>query len=366
MDFDGNRRQLAAAMEASAELLARLGGPHGLTAALLRRQLDGMAASRKAPRDAAIVALRGEWFSHLSEAAAAAAIAAELRRYAAAAWKRSDRALEAAPLAYLGTAKELLFNILRLSEGKPPGAEAVRKILASARAGKIPALEFTSQLRLDSSRDPRSAPMSFEDPILAAALRDLPEVKAAQARAIDAEIAERRRRLAAIEKSDGEARKAYPKEEAKRSAAVERLRQAERDLATAQRELSAVNAAIAADRNARESERRLNELALLAGDWSAIEQFRLDALDEQERARKHIITRSSFKRNEITGRIEHTAQSNIASVNRRVLAILASIREAPDLRLLADVRELPARLAAIKAGWPPVEDLPDGPLAPAK
>jgi hypothetical protein len=48
------------------------------------------------------------------------------------------------------------------------------------------------------------------------------------------------------------------------------------------------------------------------------------------------------------------------------LAIVASVRNLPDLRLIADVREIPAKITAIKASWPPVEDLPGETLAPAK
>jgi hypothetical protein len=365
MDMEASRRELAAAMEASAELLERLAGRHALTAALLRHQLGGMAAPRKAHRDAAIVALRADWFAHLSEAGAAAAIAAEIRRYCASAWKRADRSLEETPLSYRGTAKELLFRIARLSDGKAPGAEAIRKILANSRAGKISRLESTCRLRFPPSSASRTA-MTFEDHKLAAALREMPEVKAAQARAIDAEIAERRRRLAAIEKINGEAAKAYPKEEAKRSAAVERLRQAERDLKLAQRELDAINASIANDRGARESARREHELTLIVGDWSSIEQFRLEALGEAERTRKAVVSRTTNRRNEITGKIERASQSNYPSVTRRLSAIVDSIRELPDLRLIADVREIPSKIAAIKANWPQIEDLPGEALAPAK
>jgi hypothetical protein len=200
--------------------------------------------------------------------------------------------------------------------------------------------------------------MSFEDSKLAAALRDIPEVKAAHARAIEEEIATRRSHLAAIAKLDAQGEKSYAKEEARKAASLVKVRQAERDLQTVIAEYNAVLAGVSSERREREDVRRRHELALLDGDWKVVDLFENDCLTELERVRRSGQSQILSTRNARTGRSSSETVSNSNSVRARLEAVSASFRAAGELRLIPDPHDLPARIAEIKASWPRVDDIP--------
>jgi len=353
-----DRRETAEAIEASAELLERLGAQHVQAARLLRRQLAGVAALRLAHRDRALVALRTTWFRELPTAAAAREIAAFLNRYRASKWRRRDCTLSEPPESYVGMPDELYFKIVALSGDKVPGVAAIRKIIAGT--GKILVLESSTHFAL-ASREMEKPPVTYVDAKLAATVKAMPGFQEAEARAIEAEIAGRKQHLDAIKKLDAEGARAFAPEEKRKDLAIAKVRQAERDLRTASVELDAVVQAVYRERLARETARRQHEGALLEGDFAAINTFCRDADVEMERTRKAVVSQEKVVRNRITRQVERWRIGNGASIKRRMAAILESIREAPNLRLLADLREIPDKLAAMRASWPPIGDVPPFP-----
>ena len=359
MSLEPSRREIAGDLEQSAQLLERLGGRHAHAARFLRERLDGMAASRLAHRDAAILELRTRYFDGLTNNAAAGEIAKMARRYAATRWRR-DRAFTEPRASYVGFPDELLFRIVALSGNKLPGSARIRKILDSARVAKIHALESSRHLALTSARDTRSEDLFVDQ---SAILERLPDYQAAKTHAIEDGIAARRVHVAAIETIDADATKAWPKEEKRKAEAIAKVRRAELDLRTAGAEFNAVAGAVATERHARETARRTHEGALLVGDWSAIDAFVREAQTEYDRTCKAVQWKEIVVRNLVTQRLERQRVGNGHSIKQRCAAIIESIREAPNLRLIADPREIPERLAAMRAKWPPVRDPSDLPAA---
>ena len=60
-------------------------------------------------------------------------------------------------------------------------------------------------------------------------------------------------------------------------------------------------------------------------------------------------------KNPMTGRVTRIVVSNGGSVAARVKAIYASMREAPQLKMVADRRQLPATITKIVESWPVVQ-----------
>jgi hypothetical protein len=292
----------------------------------------------------------------LPTAAAAREMSVFLRRYYASAWRRLDCMRDAPPESYIGMPAELYFRVCALSGDKLPGEAAIRKIIAAA--GKILALENSSVFAL-ASRPMEKPLVTYIDAKLAATVKAMPGFRQAEARAVEAEIAERSGHIEALKQLDEEATKAFAPQEKRRAAAIARVRQAERDLHLANVELGAVVSAIDSERRAYTVARREHEGALITGaDWSAIDAFWDEAMDEYARTQKAVQTYEVTTKNRVTGRVDRQSTGNGRRIKARLRAIMESVHAAPALRLeLADPRELPARLAAFKAAWPPVEDV---------
>ena len=351
-----------AAFELSAALLERLGGPHGLSARLIRERLSRLAAARNLHRNAAIVALRTGWLAPLSNAAAATEITKRVRRYLTSVWKRRDKFAPAVPSSYLGTPAELLFKIVAFSDERPPGTSMIRRILDEAKTAKIEPLESGARFLLESRPNLKGETV-HQDFQAIATLKTMPGFREAEQRATEAEIAARRTHLAAIDRLDADATKAYARQEKRVETAIAKTRAVERELKTATTEALAVQHAVGQERFAYQRERAEHETALLQFDQSPITEFELACFDELERVRKAGQSRESVNVNARTGRADRAVVSNAKSLNARLYAVAASMRQAPELRLIADPRDLPAPIAEMKANRPKIEDLGIGEAA---
>ena len=361
MNAGPSRREIAAALQGSVELLECVGGRHALAAQLLRERVAEMAAARQAHRDKAIVALREAFFPRFSVYAAAPLIAGALARYAASAW-RHERSLPQSPEASRGKLAEALFTIMRLNDDKPVSAATARRALGAAEAAQNRTVEMSGRSRLQCGQQTGTPKMlAYADDI--AILTGTADFKAKKARFVEDEIAARRIHLAAIERLDAEATKAYGRQEKRREAAIAKVRAAERELKTVTSEALAVQHAIGQERDAYQRERAEHETALLDFDQCLITEFERACIDELERVRKAGQTSQTLARNERTGRVERSVISNSKSLLARLYAVGASMRLATELRLIADPRELPARIAEMKTSWPTIEDLGTGETA---
>lgn len=177
-------RRVDALRRAAAEL--ELSG-HAADAALARRlyeTADAAAADPLRQRDAAIVALAETFAGAGSRWRIAGAVASEIRRYGASAWRRRDHRLAEAPLEYsTNDRKRALFAAMR-ADAAVIGPKQIDRILASACfQTRILGHEkpvFLSSEGGDLSRSPQTkgravnAIVKFSDSDIIAALRDAP------------------------------------------------------------------------------------------------------------------------------------------------------------------------------------------------
>lgn len=170
------------------------------------------------------------------------------------------------------------------------------------------------------------------------------------------QVAERRRTLIdGITKLNAEAELAYPGEEKRKAAAIAARDSARVALQLADAKMIEAHAEVAGARLARETKRRGYEEALLSVDFSAIDGFVRWTVDEADRVRKLVDRIEAVERNERTGRSHIKVVSNSRSIRARCRALLEAAEAARDLRVtVADPREIPARLNALRDALPAV------------
>jgi hypothetical protein len=369
--IEGGDQALLQSVEAATPLLERLGGPYRPIALALRAWMDGEAVARLARRDAAIIELATRWYGDLSNNAAAAEIAQSLRRYETTTWRRRDALLSDPPPSAFGTARELEWRILREGLGKALGRSRIRQILDESPFANLRLLRLASvppRIRHDEPEPALNAQPKVEEIIRATEIfRATPEFQKAAARAEDKQAAERQARLDAIAKLNAEMEKAWPRHEKLKAESLAREQDAVRALKAASQEHQKTLGAVAAERSTYESERRAHEEALIAGEWPEISEFIDKCYKEMELARAALSTRSYMRRNARTGKAEEVRVSNSKLVEERTQAISRSVRDALDLRMIADRRKLPAAIEEIIESWrPPLADLLASPNDPSE
>ncbi len=186
-------------------------------------------------------------------------------------------------------------------------------------------------------------------------VRATPEFQAATERAHEKTVLERQAHLDALAKLDSAATKAWPSYEKLRAESLAREQEALAALKAAAAEHQRVRAAVAAEQFAYESGRCEHEAALIAGEWPEISDFLETCEAKIKLAKAAYVRETRSVKNLRTGKTVRLEIANGASIAARVKAICASMREAPDLRLIADRRQLQARFAEIAASWPTVE-----------
>jgi hypothetical protein len=108
-------------------------------------------------------------------------------------------------------------------------------------------------------------------------------------------------------------------------------------------------------RLAHERDYALAELSLRnSGASSAIDEFLSLTIDDLDATRKKSTSIETVEENAATGKTTRRAASNAPSVAVRIRAIHAAREAAHDLRLAPDQHDVGARLAALRAGLPPV------------
>lgn len=365
LDLPADDAELRASASALAELGARLGAPYAKAASAIRARLAADPGARR-ERDALIVALRRHWFDGLSNNEAAAEIARETARYEATAWRRGDRALSAPPPSAFGTAREHYWRILRASDGPKRGprrqtlalaARTVREILDAAPIGDQSRFRAPTTRRMLKFKVENTATRSKVNaiPKFEKIVAEMPGFRDAERKAIDREVAERQAHLDAIERLAAEAEKSWPRHERLKADALEKVREAERALKFANDDLAKVLYAVSAERLAYENDRRQRESALIAGDWPELTAFRDRCHAEITTALQGQESREVARRNPVTGRTERLMVSNSRSIGARVVSINGTLSSFEILKLIADRRDLPARLNALVAAWPKVE-----------
>ncbi len=330
------RPQVMESFRDLAALGSEIGGRYLLAAGLIEAALGSSAQARMARRDAAIVALRG-FVDEPSESSAAAEIVRRLHHYAASAWERAERSLSSPPAVSIGTEREWCWRVLHAGGGNVPGHRRIRQILAAERIGNETRVDIANVRRDRSGRQIERRPMTAQSNVLELLSRT-PEF----ARAIKQEgsriVAERRQRLAEIARLDEEGRRAWPRQEKKKSESLARLDAAFATFKAASAEHQNAIASVERERLASESERRRHEIALMNGCPSEqIDAFARECHRELDRVR------------------ETAADS--ASAQPRIKAILASLRNLNDLRIMADLNAIPTEIARIRASWPTLSEV---------
>ncbi len=360
---------LTASLEALAALGARLGSPYGLGAAHILQRLEATAAARLRRRNAALVELRHRWYPEASNNKAAFEISRELMRYEASGWLRRDAQLSEPPPSAIGTVRELQWRALKDSEGGAPGPRRLRQIFAASVDWQQNALPIANQTQFHLGLDTpghSSARSSFLSalPNVELIVREMPGFKEAANRAQATAIAERQAHLDAIAKLDAGAMKEWPRQEKTMADSLAKEQDAHRAFRAAAEEHQRVLSAVKSVRMAYERDRGAHEAALIAGDWPEISEF-FDTCDrEVARAKAAHVSMEQTPKNPLTGRVTRITVGNGRSVSARLVAIYASMREAPQLKMIADRRQLPAAIAEIVESWPAVqqprapEDLP--------
>lgn len=209
---------------------------------------------------------------------------------------------------------------------------------------------------------------SAEVEALIALARQPTALKAAEDRHVKS-VADRQARLDRIKAQDAKAGIEWPRNQNAIAKAVTKLRDLERQMREANDELWVAKAADADASNLYTRSRAVEEAALIEGaDVTAIERWKGDCLNELDALRRPgvIVTKQTVERNPVTRQEIRNGYSNMASIRARLDAVLASYREADELKLVADPRKLPTVIAEIRAGWPVVDQNPEPPKVVTK
>jgi hypothetical protein len=353
---------LFSSLEALAVLGGRLGFPYALAAAHILHRIEATAAARLKRRDAALVDLRRRWYHEASDNKAANEISRELMRYEAAAWLRRDAQLSGPPPSAMGTVRELFWWVLKDSDGGAPGPRRLRQIFADAELATNRASNCQARPRLIDIRGQPSARSTDLNalPNVESIVREMPGFKEAAGRAQAAAIAERQAHLDAIARLDAAAEKAWPRQEKVKADALAKEQDAHRAFKAAADQHQRALSAVGSERMAYERDRNAHEAALIAGDWPEIRDFFNMCDREVARAKAAHFTQEQTPKHPASGRVTRILVGNGGSVSARIKSIYASMREAPQLKMIADRWQLPAAIAKIVEGWPVVQQ-PEAP-----
>ena len=356
---------LMASFEALARLGERLDGPYRRAAAYLGHLLEATASARLRRRDALYLELRRRWYSDASNNKAAAAISQELMRFEATAWRRRECQFSQPPVGAIGTAREFFWRILKESDGGAVGPARLRQLFDAAPIVTNRRLPINRRSALQLGLDTRGERNALNaSPNFELIVRQLPGFQVAASKAHAEEIAARQTHIDEIAKLDSAAAKAYPRQEKQKAESLGKSNDAHRAWQLALAEHQRVCADVTAERLVYERERNAHEAALIVGDWPEISAF-FDTCDREiARAKGAHVAMEQSPRNPATGQVTRILVANGGSVSARIKAIYASMRAAPQLKMIADRRQLPAAIAKIVESWPAVqqpqapEDLP--------
>ena len=181
-----------------------------------------------------------------------------------------------------------------------------------------------------------------------------PEIRALSDREFDRIAAEGKAHRDAIATLDVGAGRAYDGQEKRKAAALASRDAARVAFLTAEQQMLKTFAEVAGERLDYEAARRSHEAALLAPEFPEIAEFSRWARDEIDRTNKMIATATTLEKNARTGRERAIVSSNAASIAARTAALRQAIEAAAELRLIADPRQIPERLAALRAVLPAV------------
>ena len=351
------RAETVVSLRLLAKLGRRLGSDCALAVAAIEAALGEAQQGRLATRDEALVELAALHVDVTSESGAARAVADELRKYAGGAWRR-ERALAAPPEVARGTARELCWRALQATDGRVPAVRTVRRIIAHA-VGQTSRIVLANPLVHD--RRVTRGGRGVRDNNVIEILSKSPEFRKA-ADAAHAELVESRKaHLAAMEKLDAAATRAWAGEEREKATAIAAEKAAFLGWQRAQDELNAVNAKISAARATHDRARREHEFALLNAEvpeFAAVEAFREECYEALAATSKARVSSETTSINPSTRAVTRKLSGNGESVKARLAAIRETLRDLSYLKLLPDPRQIADAIDRTRASWPRVR-MPD-------
>ena len=334
-----------------------IGGDHAWFANFAEAWFAARPDERLRRRNAAVVAL-ARFCEGGSDRLVAERMASKLARYQETRWRREQRA-SAAPLAH-GEEGAVLFAVMRsCGASGAPGKSTIRGALAASRAGQDFAVAAGhGGAEADSTPRNRSQKMNAtikpDQLDVLTALARQPATQKLLADDRSRAIAERQARVDRIAALDKKAEAEWPAGQAAIKAAVAKVREAELRLRESNEALVAANAAASNASYAYTNSRQIEESALIAGaDSATIEAHRRELLDDIDKLRRPgaIIAGEEHSRHLVTRRP--------ASVRARLLALRDAFEASGELALAPDQATLTAKIAALRASLPKVDQSPD-------
>jgi hypothetical protein len=296
-------------------------------------------------------------------------VAREVRRYEVR-WQRDDRHRPMMPAEYAGSMRADLYAAFASREPIPASLSQLRNVLSASSDEIIVADRFwissataPGMLEIDSTLEHVAMQSTVaRTPNTAAVvgvLADLAPVRQALAERDAQRVMSRNALLAELRALERTAEHAYPGQVAAIEKAAEAVRAAEKLLAAARdKHAKAVHARQNASFGYDRERQRIEGELLASADvevLNAIAAFRDEMLDDQTRTRKLCEVHQEVTRNPITGRRRESSMSNAKSISARLRATLDAIPAAEEMRFQADMSTVPAKLAELRAGLPPVE-----------
>ncbi len=188
------------------------------------------------------------------------------------------------------------------------------------------------------------------------AIRESPPIAAALGEAESQRVARRQAKLDRLAAIDRDAAGQFPKLIKDTSDAVAAQRRAEAALVVAKQKVDVAMAARLDFTVQTERERRQLQAELRAGaDGQSISAF-AEWIEDSIQAAARSVRVPVVERSEVGAETVITVTSNVGSINSRCTALRAARDEVEALRLVADQSSVPSRIAALKAGIPPIAD----------
>lgn len=334
----------------AAEYLGMLGGVFSDIGFAVSTYVVGHLTYRIERRDRLILRWRDHYGDRHSERADAQALRKSLLKYVQT-WRRTDQQFAECRPSDKGMERESWFLIMQASAGFVPSVRVIRRIFAEDRVGQSASLTLANG-KADSDLH-RTSKRPVLDHQVISLLTKTPQYAAAVTSERKREVTERQAHIDAIAQLDAEAERAYHRHEKLRVEALKRENQALAAFKIAAGEYQKILGVIASERFAHEMARREHESALLAPDYPEIQKFRDEALNEIDVTLKSLQTSESIVKNQRTGKSQTIVESNSEVITTRVKAIRLSLSVAQDLRMMADLTNIPSRLAALRESWRP-------------
>jgi hypothetical protein len=281
-----------------------------------------------------------------------------IARYRAGRWTRVDRFKEDMPPEYVGSTSEFLFAAFHANVGMPASVGSFWRIIAASH--EQPTFHG-EQSRRPCQADQKRLTMALaartlDDDNVISILRGSTVVKAALDEQVAAVTRQRKSQISALRKLEETAAVEIPKLAAAVDAAFAGVREAEAQLAAAQRRAAAAmatksNASFSFDREHGEVEAALRaSAALVVGPFvAAMREMSYRSRREPPVYRTAVAAVASPK----TGRKESYLTSNARAVATRLQSIRDTIAVAEDLALaLAEPSEIEAALAELRRKIP--------------